>query len=106
VQPEGLFFKNCSNSGVLSHFNSTASIVTGNWQRVDDFGFEAPASPTLFELYRKQRGAGPLDAWVILGRGEVERPIQHVDIAPTAAARLGVKADEMSGSAIRELLPD
>jgi hypothetical protein len=42
---------------VLSHFNSTASIVTGNWQRVDDFGFERPASPTIFEYYRKQRKA-------------------------------------------------
>jgi hypothetical protein len=53
------------NQGVLSHFNSTASIVTGNWQRVDDFGFEAPASATLFEQYRKASKAGPLDAWVI-----------------------------------------
>ena len=52
-------------SGVLSHFNSTASIVTGNWQRVDDFGFQQPASPTLFELYRKQRAASALDAWAI-----------------------------------------
>lgn len=53
------------NDGVLSHFNSTASIVTGNWQRVDDFGFEPPAAATLFEQYRKGLKAGPLDAWVI-----------------------------------------
>src|SRR5258706_1670740 len=65
MRPQGFFFANCVNSGVLSHFNSTASIVTGNWQRVDDFGFEAPAGPTLFEYYRKQTGAGPLDAWTI-----------------------------------------
>ncbi len=65
LRPQGYFFQNCINSGVLSHFNSTASIVTGNWQRVDDFGFEAPAGPTLFEYYRKQTGAGPLDAWTI-----------------------------------------
>src|SRR5712691_1203427 len=61
----GHFFHTCVNSGVLSHFNSTASIVTGNWQRVDDFGFEAPAGPTLFEQFRKQTGAGPADAWAI-----------------------------------------
>jgi hypothetical protein len=65
LQPKGLFFKTCANSGVLSHFNSTASIVTGNWQRVDDFGFQPPASPTLFEFFRKQTGAGPTDAWAI-----------------------------------------
>jgi hypothetical protein len=65
LQPKGLFFKTCINSGVLSHFNSTASIITGNWQRVDDFGFQPPASPTLFEYFRKQTGAGPMDAWVV-----------------------------------------
>ncbi len=65
LRPQGHFFRNCVNSGVLSHFNSTASIVTGNWQRVDDFGSEPPAKATLFEYYRKQTGAGPLDAWVV-----------------------------------------
>jgi len=65
LRPEGYFYQTCRNEGVLSHFNSTASIVTGNWQRVDDFGFEAPASATLFEQYRKAKKAGPLDAWVI-----------------------------------------
>lgn len=65
LRPEGHFFHSCVNSGVLSHFNSTASIVTGNWQRVDDFGFQPPAGPTLFELFRKQTGAGPLDAWTV-----------------------------------------
>ncbi|MGH9629152.1 MAG: hypothetical protein ACRD7E_12585, partial [Bryobacteraceae bacterium] len=65
LRPEGYFYRNCQNQGVLSHVNSTASICTGNWQRVDDFGFEPPSSPTLFEFYRKATGAGPLDAWVI-----------------------------------------
>jgi hypothetical protein len=65
LRPKGHFFRSCSNTGVLSHFNSTASIVTGNWQRVDDFGFQPPASATVFEQYRKQRGTSPLDAWVI-----------------------------------------
>ena len=65
LRPQGYFFKNCVNAGVLSHFNSTASILTGNWQRVDDFGFQPPSGPTLFEYYRKSSGAGPLDAWAI-----------------------------------------
>lgn len=65
LRPQGHFFQSCVNSGVLSHFNSTASIVTGNWQRVDDFGFQPPSGPTLFEQFRKQTGAGPLDAWAV-----------------------------------------
>ena len=46
LKPKGHFFRTCQNNGVLSHFNSTASIATGNWQRVDDFGFQAPATAT------------------------------------------------------------
>ena len=65
MRQNGHFFNNCINLGVLSHFNSTASILTGNWQRVDDFGFQPPAGPTLFEYYRKLSGAGPLDAWAV-----------------------------------------
>jgi hypothetical protein len=65
LRPSGYFFKSCVNAGVLSHFNSTASIVTGNWQRVDDFGFQPPAGATLFEQFRKQTGAGPHDAWAV-----------------------------------------
>lgn len=65
LRSKGYFFKTCTNAGVLSHFNSTASISTGHWQRVDDFGFERPASPTMFEYYRKATGASPMDAWAI-----------------------------------------
>jgi hypothetical protein len=65
LRPSGYFYKSCVNAGVLSHFNSTASIVSGQWQRVDDFGFQPPAGPTIFELYRKQARANAMDAWVI-----------------------------------------
>ena len=65
LKPEGRFFRDCRNLGVLSHFNSTASIVTGQWQRVDDFGFQPPASPTIFESFRRQRNAGPASTWAI-----------------------------------------
>jgi hypothetical protein len=65
LRPQGYFFRSCVNAGVLSHFNSTASILTGNWQRVDDFGFQPPAGATLFEQFRKQTGAGGLDAWAV-----------------------------------------
>jgi hypothetical protein len=65
LRPKGHFFRTCTNSGVLSHFNSSASILTGQWQRVDDFGFQPPASPTVFESFRKQREASAMNAWVI-----------------------------------------
>ncbi len=65
LRPQGHFFRTCRNLGVLSHFNSTASLVTGQWQRVDDFGFQPPASPTIFEAFRQQRKAGATAAWAI-----------------------------------------
>jgi hypothetical protein len=65
LRGQGMFYRDCRNLGVLSHFNSTASILTGQWQRVDDFGFQPPASATIFEAYRQQRKAGPMDAWAI-----------------------------------------
>lgn len=65
LRSQGRFFSNCINSGVLSHYNSTSSIVTGNWQRVDDFGFDRAASPTIFEYYRKAANVPATDAWAI-----------------------------------------
>jgi len=65
LRPQGYFYADCQNQGVLSHYNSTASILTGQWQRVDDFGLEAPASPTIFEHYRQATKAKPTDAWAI-----------------------------------------
>jgi hypothetical protein len=50
MKPHGLFFRTCTNAGVLSHSNSTASILTGNWPRLDDFGFQPSA--TIFEYYK------------------------------------------------------
>lgn len=52
LKGEGRFFSNCVNHGVLSHYNSTSSIMTGKWQRVDDFGFQPVKSPKMFEQYR------------------------------------------------------
>jgi len=37
-------------------------------------------------------------------RGETERPVYHVDVAATAAQLLGVKAGQLSGAPMRELL--
>ena len=36
--------------------------------------------------------------------GEIERPIQHVDVTATVAAALGVRTSEIAGKSIREIL--
>jgi hypothetical protein len=50
---------------VTAHFNATSSILTGNWQRVDDWGKLPPASPTLFEYFRRQWGVPQSEVWVV-----------------------------------------
>ena len=47
------------------HFNSTGALVTGCRQEVDAYGSEAPLTPTIFELFRKEHGLPPEEAWVI-----------------------------------------
>jgi len=63
--PSGVFYSSVRNEGVTSHFNSISSIVTGNWQRVDDWGLQPPTTPTLFEYARKQLGLDPGEVWLI-----------------------------------------
>lgn len=62
---QGLFFPSIRNQGVTSHFNTLSSILTGNWQHLDDWGKTRPASPTLFEFLRKQLRLGRDQAWLI-----------------------------------------
>ena len=63
--PQSLFFRHARNEGVTAHFNAISSILTGNWQRVDDWGKLAPTTPTLFEQFRKGLGVDRSDTWVV-----------------------------------------
>ena len=62
---QGVFYSNVHNNGVTSHYNTISSILTGNWQRLDDWGQSAPASPTLFEYLRKAKHLRQDQAWFI-----------------------------------------
>lgn len=63
--PKSLFYSRVRNDGVTSHFNAISSILTGNWQRVDDWGNSPPASPTLFEYARRQAGLPANEVWMV-----------------------------------------
>ncbi len=62
---QAVFYSTVRNLGVTAHFNSISSIFTGQWQHVDDWGKLPPASPTLFEYFRKQTGAAGSQVWVV-----------------------------------------
>jgi hypothetical protein len=63
--PHALFYPHARNEGVTAHFNAISSILTGNWQRVDDWGKLAPTTPTVFEQFRKQKNLDRSEAWVV-----------------------------------------
>src|SRR5580704_273529 len=63
--PKSLFYPHTRNEGVTAHFNAISSILTGNWQRVDDWGKLAPTTPTLFEQFRKGLRVDRSDTWVV-----------------------------------------
>ncbi len=62
---QSVFYPFVHNNGVTSHYNTIASILTGNWQRLDDWGQTSPASPTFFEYLRKAVGLRQDQAWFI-----------------------------------------
>ncbi len=63
--PQSLFFPYSVNEGVTSHFNTIASILTGVWQHVDDWGSEKPSNPTLFHYLQQQKRVGAEQTWVV-----------------------------------------
>jgi hypothetical protein len=63
--PRSVFYPLIRNAGVTSHYNTISSILTGNWQRLDDWGKTPPANPTFFEYLRKRMGLSQDAAWVI-----------------------------------------
>jgi hypothetical protein len=69
--PQSLFYPFMVNEGVTSHFNTIASILTGCWQHVDDWGSERPTDPTLFRYLKNNRATGPNDLWVVTSNKQV-----------------------------------
>ena len=63
--PHSLFYHHARNEGVTAHFNAISSILTGNWQRVDDWGKLAPTTPTLIEQFRKRMRVDRSDTWIV-----------------------------------------
>ena len=73
--PQSVFYPNIRNEGITSHFNTTASILTGNWQRVDAWGKLRPTTPTIFEFLRKDSGLAAKDVWLVSSNKALTRLI-------------------------------
>ncbi len=65
LAPQGTFFPQVVNRGILGHYVATASIATGTYQTFDNFVAQPPTAPTMFECFRKGLHRPASDAWVI-----------------------------------------
>jgi hypothetical protein len=84
--PKALFYPHTRNEGVTAHFNAISSILTGNWQRVDDWGKLAPTTPTIFEQFRKGFGVDGSDTWVVASNKALTSQIGASSAAEFGAA--------------------
>src|ERR1700744_4130245 len=63
--PQGTFFTQVVNRGILGHYVATASLVTGVYETFNNFAAVTPDNPTVFEYFRKELQRPASDAWVV-----------------------------------------
>lgn len=63
--PQGTFFAQVINHGILGHYVATASLATGAYETLNNFAAVAPANPTVFEYFRRDLRRPAQDAWVV-----------------------------------------
>ena len=63
--PQGTFFTQVVNHGILGHYVATASLATGSYETLNNFAQVPPDHPTVFEYFRRDLHRRPDDAWVI-----------------------------------------
>lgn len=63
--PQGAFFTQVVNRGILGHYVATASLATGAYETINNFAALPPESPTVFEYFRKDLKRPSSDAWVV-----------------------------------------
>src|SRR3954449_7297322 len=63
--PQGTFFTQVVNHGILGHYVATASLATGAYETFNNFAATPPENPTVFEYFRKQLRRPSSDAWVV-----------------------------------------
>jgi hypothetical protein len=63
--PQGTFFTEVVNRGILGHYVANASLATGAYETLNNFIAAPPQHPTVFEYFRKDLNRPISDVWVI-----------------------------------------
>src|ERR1035441_771063 len=78
--PQGTFFAQVVNRGILGHNVATAALATGAYETLNTFARVAPANPTVFEYFRKDLKRPANDAWVVADRKSTRLNSSHLGI--------------------------
>lgn len=71
LMPLGTAYANTWVGGLTETNAGHASLVTGFYERISNWGKELPAHPTIFQLFRKISGADPKATWVVTSKGKL-----------------------------------
>ena len=63
--PQGTFFTQVLNRGILGHYVATASLATGFYETLNNFALTPPQHPTVFEYFRRDLKRPAQDTWVV-----------------------------------------
>lgn len=63
--PQGTFYGQVVNRGILGHYVATASLATGVYETFNNFAAVTPEHPTVFEYFRRSLNRPAHDAWVV-----------------------------------------
>lgn len=88
--PQAAFFTQVVNRGILGHYVATASLATGVYETINNFASLPPASPTVFEYFRKGLKRPSSDAWVVAPSNGFNRigESSHRSFGPGTGARV------------------
>jgi hypothetical protein len=63
--PQGTFYTQVVNRGILGHYVATASLASGCYETFNNFAPVSPLNPTIFEYYRKGLRRQARDVWIV-----------------------------------------
>lgn len=69
---EGVTFSNFSNDGVTRTIAGHTAITTGNYQNIDNSGYEFPDKPSIFQGLREAHGTPMNKTWIIASKDKLE----------------------------------
>ncbi len=81
LRPKGTVYTNFRNDGITKTCAGHSAVLTGVWQDMPNDGSVRPATPTVFEFYRKYTGQPESTCFVISGKTKLEMLTHSVDTA-------------------------